>query len=159
MAESASGWGKVANSRLTGSSDLVLDAKGRIAIPARHRDILTAMNVTNLTITKHRQGALMIFPQPAWDAFSARVAALPMEADGWQRFFLGNAVEVELDGSSRVLIAPSLRKFANLEREVTLIGVVSHFELWNTKAYEDHEAEVLKSEMPASLKSFSVQAA
>lgn len=152
-------WGKVANSGFTGSNELVLDAKSRIALPSRHRDKLNTMNVTHLTITKHRQGALMIFPQPAWEAFSARVAALPMEADGWKRFFLGNAVELELDGSSRLLIAPSLRKFANLEREVTLIGVVSHFELWNATAYDEYEAELLKSDMPDSLKNFSFQAA
>jgi len=50
-------------------------------MPARHREVLTAMGVNQLTITRHPVGALMIFPRPAWEAFRERVAALPMDAN------------------------------------------------------------------------------
>jgi len=134
---------------------LTLDAKGRIAIPARHRDLLGAMGVHQLTITKHPEGSLLIFPRPAWEMFRDRIAALPMDSSGWKRVFLGNAMDVDIDASSRVLIAPELRTSAGLARDVMLIGMGSHFELWDAERHAAHEAAVMQSAMPESLKSFS----
>jgi len=145
----------VANIVFQGPSALTLDSKGRIAVPARHRELLTAMSVHQLTITKQPGGSLLIFPRPAWEIFRERVAALPLEAAGWRRLYLGNAMDVDIDASSRVLIAPELRQFASLERDVMLLGMGSHFELWDAKAYAEHEAAVMQSEMPDSLKNFS----
>jgi MraZ protein len=124
-------------------------------MPARHRELLSAMGVNQLTVTKHPVGSLMIFPRPAWEVFRDRVATLPMDASGWKRVFLGNAMDVEIDASSRVLISPELRASAGLVRDVMLIGMGSHFELWDATAHAEHEAAVMKSEMPESLKSFS----
>ena len=145
----------MANIVFQGPAALTLDSKGRIAMPARHRELLAAMGVSQLTITKHPEGSLMVFPRPAWEQFRDRVAALPMEASGWKRVFLGNAMDVDLDASSRVLIAPELRASAGLTRDVMLIGMGSHFELWDAQRHAEHEAQVMQTEMPASLKSFS----
>ena len=138
-----------------GASALTLDGKGRIAMPARHRELLTAMGTNQLTVTKHPEGALLIFPRPAWELFRDKVAALPMEASGWKRVFLGNAMDVEIDASSRVLIAPELRSSAGLVRDVMLLGMGSHFELWDAQRHAEHEAAVMQSQMPDSLKTFS----
>ena len=148
-------WVFVASIVFQGPAALTLDGKGRIAMPSRHRELLTAMGVNQLTITKHPEGALMVFPRPAWEQFRDRVAALPMEASGWKRVFLGNAMDVEIDASSRVLIAPELRASAGLVRDVMLLGMGSHFELWDARMYSEHEAKVMQSQMPDSLKSFS----
>ena len=113
------------------------------------------MGVNQLTITKHPVGSLMIFPRPAWEHFCARVTTLPMESGGWKRVFLGNAMDVEIDASSRVLIAPELRASAGLVRDVMMIGMGSHFELWDAERYAAHEASVMQTPMPDSLKSFS----
>ncbi len=145
----------VANIVFQGASALTLDGKGRIAMPARHREVLAAMGVAELTVTKHPEGSLMIFPRPAWESFRDKVAALPMSASGWKRIFLGNAMDVELDGSSRVLISPELRTAAGLNRDVMLLGMGSHFELWDAVRYAEHEARVMQSEMPDALKDFS----
>jgi MraZ protein len=145
----------VANIVFQGPAALTLDSKGRIAMPARHRAVLELMGVKELTVTKHPVGSLLVFPRPAWEVFRDRVAALPMEASGWKRVFLGNAMDVEIDASSRVLIAPELRAAAGLERDVMLIGMGSHFELWDARRHAEHEQQVMSSEMPESLKSFS----
>jgi MraZ protein len=145
----------VSNTVFQGPAALTLDGKGRIAIPARHRELLNAMGVSQLTITKHPEGSLLVFPRPAWEQFRDRVAALPMEGSGWKRVFLGNAMDVEIDASSRVLIAPELRASAGLVRDVMLLGLGSHFELWDAQRHADHEARVMQSEMPDSLKNFS----
>ena len=148
-------WVFVANIVFQGPAGLTLDGKGRIAMPSRHRETLSAMGCSQLTVTKHPEGSLMIFPRPAWEHFRERVAALPMEAAGWKRIFLGNAMDVEIDASSRVLIAPELRAAAGLTRDVMLLGMGSHFELWDAQRHADHEARVMQSDMPESLKSFS----
>ena len=145
----------MANTVFQGPAALTLDGKGRIAMPARHREVLAAMGVNQLTITKHPEGSLMIFPRPAWENFRERVAALPMSAGGWKRIFLGNAMDVEIDGSSRVLIAPELRAAAGLTRDLMLLGMGSHFELWDAQRYAEHEAKVMQSEMPDALRDFS----
>ena len=124
-------------------------------MPARHRELLAAMGSNQLTITKHPEGSLMIFPRPAWEGFRDRVAALPMEASGWKRVFLGNAMDVEIDAQSRFLVPPELRASAGLVRDVMLLGMGSHFELWDAQRHADHEAKVMQSDMPDSLKSFS----
>src|SRR5258706_60338 len=76
-------------------------------------------------------------------------------ACGWRRIFLGNAMDVDIDASSRVLIAPELRAAAGLTRDVMLLGMGSHFELWDAVRYAEHEARVMASEMPDALKDFS----
>jgi MraZ protein len=78
-----------------------------------------------------------------------------MQADGWKRVFLGNAMDVEIDASSRVLIAPELRAAAGLTRDVMLLGMGSYLELWDAARYAEHEAEVMKSPMPDALLNFS----
>ena len=124
-------------------------------MPARHRELLSAMGCDQLTVTKHPEGALLIFPRPTWEAFREKIAGLPMGADGWKRVFLGNAMDVDIDASSRVLIAPELRAAAGLVRDVMLLGMGSHFELWDAARHAEHEARVMASDMPDALKNFS----
>ncbi len=138
-----------------GASALALDGKGRISVPARHRDALQALCAGQLTLTKHPDGCLLVFPRPAWEVFRDKVAALPMSASGWKRIFLGNASDVEIDGSSRVLVAPELRAAAGLGKDVMLLGMGSHFELWDAARYAAHEAEVMQQGMPEALNDFS----
>ena len=132
-----------------------LDAKGRLAVPARHRDALGALCGGQLTLTKHPEGCLMVFPRPAWETFRDKVAALPMSASGWKRIFLGNAMDVEIDATSRVLVSPELRAAAGLSKDVMLLGMGSHFELWDAERYAAHEAEVMAQAMPDALQDFT----
>ena len=83
----------------------------------------------------------MLFPRPEWLLFRERIGQLPMSAQWWKRIFLGNAMDVEMDGTGRVLISPELRKAVNLSREVILLGMGNHFELWDQATYEANEAE------------------
>lgn len=132
-----------------------LDAKGRMAVPSRHRDALQALCAGQLTITKNPDGCLMVFPRPAWETFRDKVAALPMSAAGWKRIFLGNAMDVEIDSAARVLISPELRAAAGLTKEVMLLGMGSHFELWDAQKYAEHEASVMAQPMPEALQDFT----
>lgn len=138
-----------------GASYLSLDAKGRLSVPTRHRDVLSATSDGKLTVTKHPHGCLMVFTLPEWEKFSDRIATLPMSAQWWKRIFLGNAVEVEMDGTGRVLISPELRQSAGISRDAILLGMGNHFELWDKATYDAHEAEAMQGEMPDVFKEFS----
>jgi MraZ protein len=138
-----------------GASSLNLDGKGRLSVPTRHRDVLAATAENHLTVTRHPHGCLMIFPRPEWEKFRDRIAALPMSAQWWKRIFLGNAMDVELDGTGRVLISPELRAATGIEKETMLLGMGNHFELWDKATYEANEAKAIQGEMPDVFKEFS----
>jgi len=138
-----------------GASSLSLDAKGRLAVPTRHRDVLTATAAGQLTITKHPHGCLMIFARPEWEKFRERLATLPMSAQWWKRIFLGNAMDVEMDATGRVLVSPELRAAAGLTKEAVLLGMGSYLELWDKASYDAQEAAAMQGEMPDVFKDFA----
>ena len=138
-----------------GASAINLDAKGRMSIPARHRDALSIQCEGRVTLTKHPHGCLLFFPRPVWEAHRTQIAAWPMSARAWQRIFLGNACDVELDSVGRVLIAPELRNAAGLTREVMMLGMGSHFEIWDAQKLSDSEQETISAGMPDALSNFS----
>ena len=137
-----------------GASSLNLDAKVRLSVPTRHRDALSQEG-SQLTITKHPHGCLMVFPRAEWEVFRERIAALPMQAQWWKRIFLGNAMDVEMDGTGRVLISPELRAAAGISKDTMLLGMGNHFELWDKATYDAQEAEAMQGDMPDVFKEFS----
>ncbi|NBX61857.1 MAG: transcriptional regulator MraZ [Betaproteobacteria bacterium] len=139
-----------------GASSLSLDAKGRLSVPTRHRDVLSATAAGQLTITRHPHGCLMLFPRSEWEKFRERVAALPMTAHWWKRIFLGNAMDVDMDSTGRVLISPELREATHITKETILLGMGSHFELWDKSTYEAQEALAMQGDMPDVLRDFSI---
>ena len=138
-----------------GASSLTLDAKGRLSVPTRHRDVLAVTASGQLTITRHPDGCLMVFPRPEWEKFRERIAQLPVSAQWWKRIFLGNAVDVEMDSTGRVLVSPELRQAAGITKDALLLGMGSHFELWDKASYEAKEAQAMQAEMPDVFKDFS----
>lgn len=138
-----------------GASALNLDAKGRMSVPARHRDALQIQGDGRVTFTKHPDGCLLLFPRPEWEAFRSRVAQLPMDAHWWRRIFLGNAQDLDIDNSGRLLISPELRAAANIEREVILLGMGSHLEVWDAQIYAEKEQAAIALGMPEALKQFT----
>lgn len=138
-----------------GASSLNLDAKGRLSVPTRHRDVLSATASGQLTITKHPDGCLWVFPRPEWEKFRDKLIALPMSAQGIKRIFLGHAMDVEMDGTGRVLISPELRVAAGISKDVLLLGMGGYFELWDKAAYDAKESAVMQADMPDVFKDFS----
>jgi len=138
-----------------GASSLSLDAKGRLSVPTRHRDVLSATANGQLTITKHPDGCLMIFARPEWEKFRERIGSLPMSAQWWKRIFLGNAMDVEIDATGRVLVSPELRAAAGITKEAVLLGMGSYFELWDKATYDAKEAQAMQGDMPDVFKDFA----
>ena len=140
---------------IQGSSALTLDAKGRINVPTRHRDALVEQARGCLTLTRHPDGCLLMYPRLEWEKKREQIAAFPMQARSLQRLLLGSAQDVEIDGSGRILVAPELRSAAGLTRDVMLLGMGAHFELWDVAALARREADDLSQGMADVLNQFS----
>ncbi len=126
-----------------GLSKLTLDAKGRLSIPARHRDALVAQCDGRVTLTRHPDGCLLLYPRPRWEQKRAQLVQLSHARRVLQRILIGSAVDLDLDNSGRILISPELREAAGLERDVLLSGLGEHFELWEPARMETLEKKQL----------------
>ena len=113
----------------TGEYRHAIDAKGRVAVPARFRAELAA----GAFVSRWIDSCLAIFPRPEWDKFASRVAELPVSDAGarvFSRFVFSGAFEFVLDAQGRLVLPPALREFAGLSDEVVVVGSREHIELW-----------------------------
>ena len=128
-----------------GATSLNLDAKGRMAVPARHRDALMAAGDGRLVLTAHPHRCLLLYPTPAWEPIRARILAAPsLEAQSakLRRLLVGFAVDLDMDASGRLLVPPELRRYAALDKEVWLVGQGSHFEVWSDEGWNRQQEEI-----------------
>ena len=120
---------------LTGEFNHSIDSKGRLIIPSKLRDSLGE----HFVITKGMDGCLFVYPENEWEAFEKKLRTLPLtnkKARDFKRFFLGSAVDGEIDKQGRVLLSSSLRTYAGLEKEVVLAGVLDKVEIWSKEAWD-----------------------
>ncbi|MBQ7065332.1 MAG: division/cell wall cluster transcriptional repressor MraZ [Lachnospiraceae bacterium] len=113
-----------------------IDAKGRLIIPSKFREALGE----EFVVTKGLDGCLFVYDQTEWSAFEEKLKSLPItnkDARQFVRFFLAGAASVEVDKQGRILVPNVLREFANLQKDVTLIGVGSRIEIWSKEKFED----------------------
>ena len=144
-------WGAVSSFAFKGGPVLTLDGKGRITVPARYRDVLMTAVEGRMVVSKNPAGCLSLYPQPVWDRFETDLIALPESRNALRRLYLGSATEVQIDGSSRVLLPPELREWAGLERDVIFMGMGNSFELWDKARYAAQEARLLEQDLSAQL--------
>ncbi|MGB9428986.1 MAG: division/cell wall cluster transcriptional repressor MraZ [Gammaproteobacteria bacterium] len=122
-----------------GVNNLTLDAKGRLAVPARYRERLAEACNGQLVVTIDRGYYLLIYPLPAWEEIETKLVRLPSlhpQVRELQRLLVGHATEVDMDSHGRLLLPPELREFAKLERDVVLLGLMNKFELWDKSAWD-----------------------
>lgn len=122
-----------------GSHSISLDAKGRMAIPAKYRDALSSECAGRIVMTAHTQDkCVLLYPEPEWQTILPKIEALPTfnkAALRAQRLLIGYACPLELDGNGRVLVPPTLREYAGLEKKMMLVGLGKKFELWSEEAW------------------------
>ncbi|WP_255988388.1 division/cell wall cluster transcriptional repressor MraZ [Chitinolyticbacter albus] len=134
----------------SGVASLNLDSKGRLAIPAKHRELLSVRCAGRLVITVEPSGCLLIYPEPDWLPVRDQLNQLTGAQMPIRRFIVGHAEEVELDSAGRVLISPRLRQIAGLDKEIALVGMGSKFELWDEAKWAAQNAAVMAID-PAEL--------
>ena len=144
-----------------GAVSLSLDAKGRLAIPARHRDALVPDGAP-LVLTAHPHKCLLVYPRSVWEGIRQQVSAMPgldPVTASLKRLLIGFAQEEELDSAGRVLVAPSSRQWAQLDKQVWLVGQGTHFELWSDAGWQKQQEAMLaltSATLPAGFESLAL---
>ena len=125
-----------------------IDAKGRVIVPARFREDLGE----RFYVTKGLDHCLFVLPPTEWTKLQEKIMAMPMgKARGIQRFFFSGAAEVEPDKQGRILLPANLRQHAKLEKDVTVIGVGRHAEIWNTQAWQQMNERLRSGPIAAAM--------
>lgn len=130
-----------------GVSVISLDSKGRLAIPARHRETLLSAFGHKVVVTLESSDHLLIYPEPNWRPVEARLLALPTgnpTLKRYQRLVLGHAETLEMDSAGRVLLPSRLRELIGLDKEVALVGMGNRFELWNALDWDEQTNAALE---------------
>jgi MraZ protein len=113
-----------------------IDAKGRLIIPSKFRDLLGEQFV----VTKGFDGCLFVFDQDGWDAFEEKLRNLPMDIPGARqlgRFFMAGADDVEVDKQGRILLKQNWLQHAGIEKEAVIAGVGNRVEIWSKDKWEE----------------------
>jgi MraZ protein len=131
-----------------GSSYHTVDEKGRFAIPARFRDVLRASGFDGIMVSR-LDGCLMAYTLEEWGKIESRILNLAERSESMRRFrrvFIGEAASCPCDKQGRVLIPPTLRQYGELDRDIVMVGVLDHFEVWARKKW-DQESIGLDDDM------------
>jgi len=117
-----------------GINSVNMDAKGRLVLPARHRETVLSNGTGHLVITiDTREKCLLLDPLSEWELVQQRLIELSNINNSvrlLQRLLIGHATDVEMDASGRVLVAPMLREFAGLSKKLVLLGQGNKIEIW-----------------------------
>ena len=122
-----------------GEYNHTIDTKGRLIVPSKFREALG----DEFVVTKGLDGCLFVYDNKEWSAFEEKLKALPLmnkESRKFVRFFLAGATNAEVDKQGRILIPAILREFAELDKDVVLVGVGSRIEIWSREIWENNAA-------------------
>ncbi len=148
-----------------GVNPINLDAKGRMAIPARYREQITGCCDGSLVATIDTEArCLLLYPLPEWEEIQAKIEALPSfnpAARRIQRLLIGHATDLDMDSNGRLLLPAPLREYAMLEKRVVLLGQGRKFEIWSEEQWLDTRDEYLQevdggNELPDEMQSLSL---
>ena len=118
-----------------------VDSKGRIALPAKLRKSVSPAANDTFILTRGFEQCLFVYPQDEWNKVEESVSGLS-PTNPQHRFFVRTllqwATDVQIDGQARLSVPQDLLKFAGIENEVLILGVMERVEIWNPKIYEQY---------------------
>lgn len=149
-----------------GINAITIDTKGRLTIPTRYRSTLGGEEKTPLVITiDTEETCLLLYTAAQWQVIENNLQKLPSfnaAARRIQRLLIGHATDVELDANGRVLLPTVLRNYAQLEKDVVMIGQGNKFEVWSSVLWDSKREQWLAEEaakidsLPDEMKTFSL---
>lgn len=120
-----------------------VDAKGRLAVPAKFR-----ADLKKAVVTRGLDNCLFLYPKKEWDKLAERLAALPISKSNTRAFarhMLAGAMDVEVDKQGRIVLPEYLRKFASLKKKTVITGLYDRLEIWDETAWEKYQTETEKN--------------
>ena len=134
-----------------GEYNHTVDAKGRLIVPSKFREQLGA----EFVVTKGLDGCLFVYPTEEWQSIEEKFRNISMtskDARKFSRFFFAGAASLELDKQGRILLPPVLREYADLQKDVVLVGVLNRVEIWDKErwlenTYDEDEMDEIAEHM------------
>ena len=148
-----------------GINNISVDAKGRMAMPARYRERLLEGCGGRLVVTVDQDHCLLVYPLPEWEVIENKLIALPSlnkQARLLQRLLIGHATELDMDAQGRILLPAMLREFAGLKKKAVIIGQGKKLEIWDEDTWSESQEEWVaavqadEGELPAALEELSL---
>lgn len=137
-----------------------MDPKGRMAIPTRVRDALMESCGGRLVVTAHTEDrCLLVYPEPEWLTLLPQIEALPSfnkVSQRVKRILIGYASTLDIDANGRVLVPPTLREYASLDKKMMLVGQGKKLELWSEESWLALLNEPADDEIPSEMLSLSL---
>ena len=130
-----------------GVNQINLDAKGRMAMPARYREQIGDCCENQLVATIDTEArCLLLYPLPEWEQIEKKIEALPSfnpAARRIQRLLIGHATDIEMDSNGRLLLPAPLREYAEMDKKLVLLGQGRKFEIWSESLWNDTRDDYL----------------
>ncbi|MCK5396532.1 MAG: division/cell wall cluster transcriptional repressor MraZ [Gammaproteobacteria bacterium] len=148
-----------------GINNIAVDAKGRMALPARYRERLLEACGGRLIVTVDQDHCLLVYPLPEWEIIEEKLNNLPSlnkQSRLLQRLLIGHATDLEMDGQGRILLPAMLREYAGLKKKAVLIGQGKKLEIWDEDTWAESQEEWVaavkadEGELPAALADLSL---
>jgi MraZ protein len=148
-----------------GINNISVDAKGRMAMPARYRERLLDGCGGKLVVTVDRDHSLLVYPLPEWEIIESKLIQLPSlnkQARLLQRLLIGHATELDMDAQGRILLPSILREYAGIEKKAVLIGQGKKLEIWDESTWNESQEAWVEAvqaddgELPSSLEELSL---
>lgn len=146
-----------------GTSFHTLDDKGRIIIPSRFKGELGCRGIADRFFLTFLDGGLMAYPTGEWETLEKRILDRTETSPAlwrFKRYFIGSAVECQLDRQSRVVIPQTLKEQADLDKEIVLVGVLNRFEIWSKEMWENNgrklDEDMLQEEVLKEIRSLGI---
>jgi MraZ protein len=148
-----------------GINNISVDAKGRMAMPARYRERLLDGCGGKLVVTVDRDHCLLVYPLPEWEIIESKLIQLPSlnkQARLLQRLLIGHATELDMDAQGRILLPSILREYAGIEKKAVLIGQGKKLEIWDESTWNESQEAWVEAvqaddgELPSSLEELSL---
>ena len=123
-----------------GINSVTLDPKGRMGLPARHRETVMVVSEGRIVVTiDMREACLLLYPLSEWEAVQAKLEGLSninSQARLLQRLLIGHAADLELDAAGRLLLPAMLRDYARLDKKLVLVGQGNKIEIWSADHWQ-----------------------
>ncbi|MES2142251.1 MAG: division/cell wall cluster transcriptional repressor MraZ [Pseudomonadota bacterium] len=148
-----------------GISSVVLDAKSRIKLPARYRQLLPTDKKIEVVVTIDTESpCLLLYPLQEWELIEEKLQALPSfnpAARRIQRLLIGHATDLELDSNGRILLPSLLREYAKIEKDLRVVGQGRKIELWSASEWDEYRTrwimeEIKPGDLPDELQSLAL---
>jgi len=124
-----------------GEYEHTIDKKGRIIVPSKFRDFLKEYDIKKIFVTRGLDKCLFLFTEDEWKAQESKFRSIPFtksESRKFNRLYFSGATQVECDGQGRILLPKYLKDFAEIKRDIMIIGVSNRMEIWSKETWNEY---------------------